>query len=121
MVRLVGDFGVFEGPVLLAASGNTRSYGGGMHITPQAVWDDGLLDICIVRPISRLTVLRLFLRVFSGSHVRYSPVRIERTRSLSIESEAPLWIYADGEPICQTPATIEVVPGALRVQVGGEG
>ena len=42
---------------------------------------------------------------------------MERTRRLEIESEQTLWLWADGERLAQTPATIEVVPGALRVMV----
>ena len=115
VVRLAGDFGAFEGPVLLAATGNTPFYGGGMKVTPQAACDDGLLDVCIVRELSRLAVLRFFPRVFSGRHVDLPPVQALRTRSLRMWTQEPLWIFADGQPVCRTPATIEVVERALTV------
>ena len=114
-VRLEGDFGCFEGPILLVATGSTGFYGGGMKILPSAVCDDGMLDVCIIGKLGRLRALRLFPRVFSGGHAALPSVRMERTRSLSIASPEPLWIFADGEPICQTPATIEVAELALTV------
>jgi len=115
VIRLEGDFGVFKGPVLLAATGNTPFYGGGMKVTPQAACDDGLLDVCIVEALSRLAVLRFFPTVFSGRHVHLPSVQMRRTRSLRVETREPLWIFADGQPVCRTPATIEVAERALTV------
>ena len=116
-VRLRGDFGVFEGRVLLAATANAPFYGSGVKIAPDAIVDDGMLDVCIVADVSRWTVLRMFLSAYSGAHVGHSAVRVVQTRTLQIESDDSLWIFADGEPVCEIPAKIEVVPGALRVKV----
>ena len=117
LVRLRGDFGVFEGRILLAATANAPFYGSGVKIAPDAMVDDGVLDVCIVADVSRWTVLRMFLSAYSGAHVGHSAVRVVQTRTLQIESDDPLWIFADGEPMCEIPAKIEVVPGALRVKV----
>ena len=116
-VRLRGDFGVFEGRILLAATANAPFYGSGIKIAPDAIVDDGVLDVCIVADVSRWTVLRMFLRAYSGAHVGHSAVRVVQTRTLQIESDDSLWIFADGEPMCEVPAKIEVVPGALKVKV----
>ncbi len=116
-VRLRGDFGVFEGRILLAATANAPFYGSGVKIAPDAMVDDGVLDVCIVADVSRWTVLRMFLRAYSGAHVGHSAVRVVQTRTLQIESDDSLWIFADGEPMCEVPAKIEVVPGALKVKV----
>jgi len=118
-VELSGDFGQYAGPVTLVAAGNTPYYGGGMRMLPDAACDDGLLDVCIVRKVSRARLLRLFPTVFSGAHVGLDPVRVERTRSLRLASTAPLPVYADGEPVCHTPATVEVVPKAVSVMCRG--
>ena len=117
VVRLRGDFGVFEGRVLLAATANAPFYGSGIKIVPDAIVDDGMLDVCIVADVSRWTVLRMFLSAYSGAHVGHSAVRIVQTRTLWVESDDPLWIFADGEPVCEIPVLIEVVPGALKVRV----
>ena len=116
-VRLRGDFGVSEGRVLLAATANAPFYGSGVKIAPDAIVDDGMLDVCIVADVSRWTVLRMFLSAYSGAHVGHSAVRVVQTKTLQIESDDSLWIFADGEPMCEVPAKIEVVPRALRVKV----
>jgi len=115
--RLKGDFGEFEGDIFLAATGNTARYGGRMHVAPSAVVDDGWLDICLVTPVGKLEVLRMIPKTFRGAHVGHPAVSIHQTRTLQIESREPLWVWADGERITQTPATIEVVPRALSVLV----
>lgn len=116
-VRLKGDFGVFEGPLFLAATGNTHTYGGHLKITPNAMPDDGLLDVCIVPSVSRWKVLQVMPGVFTGKHGDHPEVSMHRTRRLEIDADEPLRVWADGEPLCRTPATIEVLPEALPVLV----
>ena len=120
-VSLKGDFGEFQGAVFLAATGNTSRYGGRMKVTPSASVDDGLLDVCLIRPVPRLEVLRMIPKTFRGRHVDHPAVSMYRTRRLEIDSREPLWLWADGESITQTPATIEIVPGGLSVLVPPDG
>ena len=115
VVRLEGDFGIHEGPLLLAATGITSRYGGGFQIVPNARIDDGLFDVCIVRPVSSLTVLRLLVTLFWGGHVSHPAVSIHQTQTLKIETDTPMLLYADGEPMCETPVTIEIIKHGLRV------
>lgn len=114
-VRLEGDFGTHEGPLLLAATGITSRYGGGFQIVPDARIDDGLFDVCIIRPVSSLTVLRLLVTLFWGGHVGHPAVSMHQTRTLKIETDTPMLLYADGEPMCETPATIEIIKDGLVV------
>ncbi len=102
-----------EEGVLLTVANNNR-YGGGMLICPDARWDDGLLDVMIVRPLSRLGLLRIFPKVFTGKHVTDPRVVIRRARHIRIES-TDLIGYSDGERIGALPCDIEVRPGALLV------
>ena len=115
VVHLQGEFGAYEGKVLLVASGNTASYGGGMKIAPQANPRDGKLDVCIIGQVSTPTILRILPRIFWGGHVDHPAVRIERTAWLKIETPSPQIIYADGDYLGETPVTIEAVPLALNV------
>ena len=115
VVRLKGDFGSYEGEILLTATGITASYGGGLKIVPGAIIDDGLLDVCIIEPVPRRTVLRLLLTVFWGGHTGHRAVRLHRTKSLTIETDPPILLYADGERICYTPVTVEIVERGLTV------
>jgi diacylglycerol kinase (ATP) len=114
-VRLEGDFGTHEGPLLLAATGITSRYGGGFQIVPNARIDDGLFDVCIIRPVSALTVLRLLVTLFWGGHVGHPAVSMHQTQTLKIETDTPMLLYADGEPMCETPAVIEIIKGGLAV------
>ncbi len=115
-VRLEGDFGTHEGPLLLAATGITSRYGGGFQIVPNARINDGLFDVCIIRPVSSLTVLRLLVTLFWGGHVSHPAVSIHQTRTLKIETDTPMLLYADGEPMCETPVTIEIIKHGLMVK-----
>ena len=113
--KIHADFGTIDQPVLLMATGNTAYYGGGMKIAPDADYEDGLLDICHVRMMSRLGVLRLLPAVFWGGHVGRPGVTTARSSKLQIETDSPVWLFADGEPVCQTPAVVRAVPKALSV------
>lgn len=114
-LRLEGDFGHVEGRFFLAATSNTPMYGGGFHITPPAKMDDGLFHVCLIDPLPALKVLWLMPSVRAGRHVGMPWVRILPTRRLKIESDSESWVYADGERMGQTPVTIEIAPGALKV------
>lgn len=112
--RLVIDGVAEEGNALLAAVANNRSLGGGMMIAPDARLDDGLLDLVLVRPLGRFAFLRVFPRVFRGTHVTLPVVRIQRCRTVEIHADDVI-AYADGERIGPLPLRLDVLPGALRV------
>ena len=115
-IKLSGDFGVHEGRMLLAATGNSPSYGGAMQITPGAAMDDGLFDICAVNELSRWAVFGFLTRVLNGSHTRHDSVSMLKSKTIHVETpDGPLYICADGETLGQTPCTFEVKPGALTV------
>jgi diacylglycerol kinase (ATP) len=115
--RLTLDDGtVIERDLLLVAVGNTRSYGGGMKIAPQADPTDGLFDVTIGGAGSRREVLRLMPRVYRGTHVRHHKIEVVRTRALRIESEG-ISAYADGEYLGPLPVEVRVRPRAVYVRV----
>jgi diacylglycerol kinase (ATP) len=110
------DGRVIERDVLLVAVGNTRSYGGGMRICPDADPGDGLLDVTIGGAMPRRKVLRLTPRVYRGTHVAQAEVEVLRTTALRIESPA-INAYADGEYLGPLPVDVSVVPAALTLLV----
>lgn len=115
VARIEGDFGSYEGEILLTATGITQAYGGGMKIVPDAVSDDGLFDVCIIKPVSNFTILRMLITLFWGGHTSHPAVSIHRTKSLTIHTDPPTLLYADGEQIGHTPATIEMLERGLTV------
>lgn len=101
------------------AVGNAPSYGGGMLIAPTADLSDGMLDVTVVGPISRQTLIRLKPRVYAGTHVEHPAVSTRRGTVVRLEAPG-LVAYADGERLGALPVTSECVPGALRVFVPDE-
>lgn len=99
---------------LLVTVGNNQSIGGGMRVTPDALVDDGLFDVMVVRPLSRLNFIRIFPRVFQGTHVSDPRVSIDRVGSVRIEADRAV-AYADGERIARLPVTATVEPRSLRI------
>ncbi|MEO7348604.1 MAG: YegS/Rv2252/BmrU family lipid kinase [Terrimesophilobacter sp.] len=112
--RLTVDGVESETEAVLVAVANNISFGGGMKVTPDAQLDDGLLDMFIVQPLSRIAFLRIFPRVFKGTHVTDSRVSITRARHVRVEAEN-IVAYADGERVGALPVTVEVRPSALKV------
>lgn len=98
----------------LAAFGNTRSYGGGMKICPNADPRDGLLDATMVSSASRTKLIRLFPTVFKGTHVDLDEVRTARAATITVDSPG-INAYADGEYVCPLPVEVSAVPGALTI------
>ncbi len=101
-------------PALLISVANGQFIGGGMKITPDAVPDDGWLDMFVVKPMSRLRFLAVFPKVFAGKHTSHPAVEIRRVRRVRLEA-AGVVAYADGERIAELPVDVDVVPAGLWV------
>ena len=74
-----------------------RYEGGGFKFCPDASYTDGLLDICIAGPMSKLKLLRILPTAFSGKHLRFKNVYSFRVEKISIKTAIPLWVQTDGE------------------------
>jgi YegS/Rv2252/BmrU family lipid kinase len=112
-VRLDDDSRQFEGYTVAAA--NSRFYGGGMCMAPEADMNDGLLDVIFVEWSSKLRFLANLPKVFSGKHVAVDGVKAFRAREVEISANRPFDVYADGDPVTELPATVRILPGELRV------
>jgi diacylglycerol kinase (ATP) len=116
-VRIRTDNGTREQTIMFAAVGNTRQYGGGIRITPDAAIDDGLLDACIVRETTRVQLLKTLPLAYSGAHVKKPYVEIARGREFHFDSDQSMAVYADGEPLTRTPVSFGLCAERLRVVV----
>ncbi|RZS65978.1 diacylglycerol kinase [Agromyces ramosus] len=103
-----------EQRAMLVSVANNASLGGGMRIVPHADLADGLLDVFIVHPLSRIGLLRVFPKVFAGEHVDHPAVEFVRAERVTIDAD-DIVAYADGERIGTLPIDVAVVPGALSV------
>jgi YegS/Rv2252/BmrU family lipid kinase len=97
------------------AACNSGVYGGGMHLAPDADIADGLLDIVSYGDLPKWRFLRGLARVFRGTHLRDDGVELVQAREVRVDAARRFRIYADGDPVGATPATIRVVPRGLRI------
>jgi len=106
---------IADEPGMLVAVGNGPQYGNGMRLTHEADLQDGQFDVCFVRRLSKLRLLRLFHVVFRGEHIGMEEVEYLKASCVRIATDPPCEIFADGEPVCMTPVEISVKRSALRV------
>ena len=91
--------------------------GGGMHVTPDAVPDDGLFDTMLIGDVTKLDFVTTFPKIYRGRHLAHPKIEVLRGKRVSIDADERLPITLDGEQPGTTPVVFDVVPGALRVRV----
>ena len=96
---------------------NTRAYGGGMFVAPDAEIDDGLLDVVMYSQGTKRRFLYNLTKTFKGRLQESPSVHVVRAREMRISADRPFTMYADGDPIAELPATVRVRHRALRVLV----
>lgn len=101
--------------ILLCAFANGKFYGGGIKPAPKADMTDGILDICEVESLGRLKILKFFPIFRRGAHEKMKEVMMHRCKKILIDSDAPIPFNIDGEVIKETRASIEILPGSIRV------
>jgi diacylglycerol kinase (ATP) len=99
---------------MLVAVGNGPSFGGGLRITHGAEIDDGMLDVVIIKTMSKPDLVRTYPKLYTGGHVHHPAYEHHRVRTVTVAAPG-IVAYADGERLGALPLTVEVVPGALRV------
>jgi YegS/Rv2252/BmrU family lipid kinase len=98
------------------AMANSKAYGGGMFVAPDAKLDDGALDVVRLERTSKARFLRSVLpKVFKGQHIHEPSVHVLRGAEVRVEADRPFVVYADGDPVGELPMTFRALPGALQV------
>lgn len=116
-VRVVADRRTYEGPAYLVVIGNAQYYGGAIRISPRSYPGDGVLDVLVFKG-PKTDSFTLLPKSYRGEHLPHDHIEELRVRqTLTIEADRPLPIEADGEVLGTTPATIEVVPHAIRMKL----
>jgi len=117
IVRVRYDERFIDAPQFLIALGNGRSAGGGFLLTPEAVIDDGLLDLCRADDLPLHRLLRILPSVMRGKHQRFDGIHADRVRAIRIDCAQGCGLHADGEHLASDAVQIEVsvLPGALRL------
>jgi len=96
---------------------NSKAFGGGMFVAPDAELDDGEFDIVAIGDVSKLRYVSNLPKVFKGTHVEMDEVRVFRAPHLELSASKPFPVYADGEHLTDLPASLRVLPRALSVLV----
>ena len=111
--HIIIDGTEYHRDAMLMAVANSTSYGGGMKICPNARLDDGLLDVLILNQVSKFEFIKVFPKVFKGTHIKHR--KVELLRGAEIEIFADATAYADGEYLQPLPVKISVAPKALKL------
>jgi diacylglycerol kinase (ATP) len=101
--------------IMFAVAGNSRQYGGGIRITPDARLDDRLLDLCVVHRTSKAVLLKTLPKAYTGAHVKSPFVEMSRGGEFSVESEREMVVYADGERVTTTPVVFRIADEKLKI------
>ncbi len=99
---------------MLVAVGNGPSFGGGLRITEGALLDDGMLDVVVIKPMSKPGLVRTYPKLFKGTHVTHPQYEHHRVTSVTVAAPG-IVAYADGERFGSLPLTVESDPGALSI------
>jgi diacylglycerol kinase (ATP) len=114
-----------DGDILLCTVANGEYVGGSYRCAPRSRQDDGLAEICLVTPVSRLRFLRLMNAYKAGTHLddpRFDPmVRYRRGKVIQVTGKPGFIVSLDGEIAEGTSFRVEVVPGGLRFAAPGAG
>lgn len=103
-------------PAMMVAVGNAGLIGGGMRMCPSADVTDGLLDVTVIHPVSRMTLLRLMPSLYNGTFIKDPCVEMLRAKEVIVDGEG-LYGMADGEELGDVPLRLRSVPGVLSVYV----
>lgn len=99
------------------SAANSRAYGGGMMLAPNADLSDGEFDVVTVGETGKLRFLGNLPKVFKGTHLDEDEVRVFRAARLELSASRPFAVYADGEHLTDLPASLRLLPRALEVVV----
>ena len=106
---------IFEDEATLVACANTPTYGGGLQVAPGAHLSDGMLELCVIRRVSRLGALALLPLLAVGEHVGHPVVELRRVSEIRITTDGSVPMLIDGEPLSTNTLDVQIRPAALKV------
>jgi YegS/Rv2252/BmrU family lipid kinase len=116
-VKLMLDDKIMNKEVFTMAAGICKYNGGGMKQLPNALFNDGLLDVMIIGKVSKSRIILNVKKLFDGSFIEMKEVETFTCKTLIVESEPLFGMEADGESISPSRFEIQVLPAALSVVV----
>jgi YegS/Rv2252/BmrU family lipid kinase len=119
-MRLTVDGETRSGPMFDVVVANGRYFGGGMKMCPDASPTDGLLDVVTIGDVTKRDLVLTMPKIYRGTHLPHPKAEALRGRVVTVETDDPVPVELDGEQPGTTPASFEVLPGALRLRVPAE-
>ncbi|MBU4047073.1 diacylglycerol kinase family lipid kinase [bacterium] len=117
-VKIKFDGQEIHSKILFIAISNGKIYGGRFKITPEAILDDGLLEVCVVEEMGRFKYLSIIPKVFKGTHASIKGINFYRAKEVVIQSSEPVLAQVSGEVIeGQKEFTITLLPKSLKLIV----
>lgn len=113
--RITADGELIEDDFDWVITCNNNYIGGGMMVAPNAVLDDGLLDLILIRKAPRWKMVMNIPNIFKGTHSRMEEVSMTQVREVYLETDQPMEMGVDGDLACSTPASIKALPRVLRL------
>jgi diacylglycerol kinase family enzyme len=98
--------------------GNGKYCGGGMRQTPDAIPDDGLLDVTVINGIGKIEIIRSLKMLYDGTILTHPKIDGYKCRNLRVSSDSILWAEADGETLGHTPAEFSIIPSGINIIYG---
>jgi len=89
-----------------------------MRQTPEAIPDDGLFDITVIREMGRIEIIKSLQLLYDGTIMSHPKVDGYRSNNLKVTSDAVLYIEADGESLGNTPVEFSIIPSAVNIIYG---
>jgi len=120
MTKITIDDHKLDGKIFSATLGIGKYNGGGMLQVPNALPDDGLFDITVIKKIRKFNVVRNIFRLYNGTILNHPKVLGYQGKSIAISSKPPLSLEVDGESLGTSPFTFSIAPQNIRVIVGAE-
>ena len=113
------DGAVYEREAFMLSFANSSQYGNNAHVSPDASVQDGLIDVCIIKPFPLYRFIEMGIRMFTKTSTGSKYVEIIRGKNILVRRTKPAPVHLDGEPqILGTEAEINVMPGSLRIVTG---
>ena len=106
---------IIEDKITFFMANNTQYTGNGMRIAPQAILDDGLMDVIILSHQPRSKLLHLFLKVFSGHHVDHPEIFYQKVRNIRLEPVEVMPLIIDGQQTGIAPIEITMLSNGLEI------
>jgi YegS/Rv2252/BmrU family lipid kinase len=98
--------------------GNGKYCGGGMRQTPNAVPNDGLLDVTVINGIGKIEIIRSLKMLYDGTILSHPKIDGYKCRNLKVSSDSVILVEADGESLGHTPAEFSIIPSGINIVYG---